>query len=749
MKRYVFLNVAAVLALGFTAVSCSHDHDYYEPKDAAQEFKKSFEAYIMDGETIDPGQTWNTAEAVTLTVKTDQPGTIKVYTANPMGRSVAPLTTQKVVAGDNKVVVAKPADAKTLYVSMVDGYYAEVQTVQDGEARFERTSSSAGARRAAARAPQAPTLPNWEFANAPTDADFAYTALPVPSDALLVTEYGDATKNTVHNYKLADVTYDQYTNLYAGNFNLYVEGTKRINYGIPGDGQKNMHIYIMPNANVTFTQNFTQKGAGELFMHIPSSATVTFEQGLQAYMTLYNRGTVIVKGGYKPGIYDGGVFYNEGTFTVNGAQDYYFGNKNNANPLTLNNGDSQFINAGTLNIGALTLEGSSHFLNLGTVNCSGNTVVNSNFCTWVNEGQYTTQYYLYHAGSTDVRNNCHLTVTEMFTINLGDTDKNNFTNNAGANVVAKNFEFQGPGYIKMGANSLFKVEQTATMNITKEDYGFWGPDSGTDYAVLQARDVVSGQNNSKYVTYGGNLFVAADSHFANGWSGQYQYYYLKDNAKIANGQNAADYSIRAGRCSPGYNDNGSIVPPAPEPMMYYYYAFEDLGGVEGVNQTDIDFNDIIIRVSAPVDGACTAELVAAGGRLSTKIAYDGNVIVENAHTKMDAMSNTENVDVTKFVPIADLTGITDASDLPFSIIVDRQDGAGNVVSTTVEAVGLGEAPLMIKVSGIAEGENAGKWFWVKERRNIKTAYTDFSAWASNRVLKTDWYKRPATNVVSY
>ena len=740
----------AFIALGMMAASCSHDESLYTKKDNGELYKTSFEENIMGGRAIDQNQIWNTAIAVKITIQTDTEGTVKVYADNPMGKVVAPLVTTQVKVGENEIQVAKPADVEQLYVAMVEGNYQQVQTVQEGVAKFAKSTAAA---RLMTRAPQAPTEADWTFASAPTDADFAYASDAIPADALLPTQYGNDTKDAVHNYKLAETTDVQNVQFYNGNFNLYISGTKTINYVNPGDGSKNMNFYVMPGANVTFTQNFTQKGSGNVFMYIPASATVNFAGGLQAYITLYNRGTVNVSGnGYKPGIYDGGIFFNEGTFNVTGSQAYWFGNRSNENVLTLNNGNSQFINAGTLNAGALTLEGSSHFLNMGNTTITGASVVNSNQCTWVNEGQYTTGYFIYNAGSTDVRNNCHMTVTQMFTINLGDTDKNNFTNNAGASVVAKNFEFQGPGYIKMGAGSLFKVEETATMNITKPDYGFWGPASGSEYAVLQAKDIVKANEwNSKYVTYGGNLYVACDSHFANGWSGQYPYYYLEDNAKIANGQNGADYSIPASTCSPGYNDNGSggSRTDVVEPTMYYYYAFEDLGGVNGVNNTDIDFNDIVLRVSAPVNGNCDVELVAAGGELSTKILYNGTIICEDAHQRIGgAMLNTGNVDTNKFTVIYELSGVTDASDLPFAIEVKRADGTQG--SVTVQASGMGEAPLMIKVAGIAEGENTGKWFWVKERTSIKVAYPLFVNWAENRTVNTDWYKNFVQgNVVSY
>jgi hypothetical protein len=51
----------------------------------------------------------------------------------------------------------------------------------------------------------------------------------------------------------------------------------------------------------------------------------------------------------------------------------------------------------------------------------------------------------------------------------------------------------------------------------------------------------------------------------------------------------------------------------------------------------------------------------------------------------------------------------------------------------------GTAPLMIVVNGYPEGEDAGKWFWAKERVNISVAYPEFGAWGANVEENQDWY----------
>ena len=754
MKKLYLMKGMAVMALGLTAFSCSKKDVFdsgVQQQQKEKEFTTNFQKSVLGGQDIDPNQTWSTTVKTTVEITSEVSGKLRIYTENPFGNASAALLTRNIQAGKYQLSVAKPADVQTLYASLYtsDGAVS-VMRMDDNTATF---AAPAAVTRSARRAPQAPTAKAWVFADAPTNDDFAYTSAAIPSDALLASQYGDATKDAVHNYKLAETTEAQNVDFYNGNFNLYISGTKTINYTNPGDGARNMKFYMMPGANVTFTQNFTQKGAGNVFMYIPPTATVNFSQGIQAYITLYNRGTVNVSGNsYKPGIYDGGIFYNEGTFNVLGSQAYWFGNRNNENVLTLNNGDSQFINTGTLNAGALTLEGSSHFYNEGTVNISGTTVVNSNQCTWVNDGQYTTGDYLYHAGSTDVINNCKLTVNNLFTINLGDTDKNCFAINAGGGVTTKDFHLSGPGYIKMAANSLFKVTGTARMDATKADYGFWGPTSGTGYAVLQAKDIVTSNTAQAYdVTYGGNLYVASDSHFPNGKSGSYPIIDIIGNAKMIVGQENAPYTIPAnGNCSAGYNGTDSPSDPGEKsPTMYYYYAFEDLGTTD-----DFDFNDVVLRLSAPVDGQSNVELVAAGGTLPAQVTYDGANIGSEVHSvydvASDVMVNTGRSQWLGAKPLGTITVSNDAdmANLPFAITVTGNNGQTMKVERSVE--NNGKAPLVIVVNGYTAGANAGKWFWPSERTSIVTSYSNFGNWGANVANDADWYQEyNAGTVVTY
>ena len=748
MKKQLILKSAAVMVLGLAAVSCSHDNDMYQPKDLGDQYGDKFASEIMSGSSIDPNQTWNTAESVKLTVNSEVAGKLKIYTANPVGDVAASLATLYIGPGSSEFTVAKPSDAKELYAALFDtDNSVRVMKMSDNSATFSAPGSVAGARRGVTRAPLAPTEEGWDFADAPTDADFV-TDADVPADIAFANMYYDITpakwpETESHhgNYKLLEQETEQEINFWLGNADIYVTGKKVVKFINPGDGSPAVVFHVMSGADLTFTTDFNYQRGDAMAMYIDANAKVTFNGALSANVNIYNRGEVVVKGVTGP--YANGVFFNEGTITSQ---------KN----MAVFNNNSQVINAGEWTVAeGVSVEGSGHILNTGTMTVTGQTLVNSNSCTWVNDGTWTTDTYTYNAGSTDVINNCRLYVNDLFTINLGDTDKNCFTINAGGGVVTKDFHFAGPGYIKMAANSLFTVTNEARMDATKADYGFWGPTSGTGWAVIKAKDIVTTNESQMYdITYGGNIYVACDSHFPNSYPGgandSRPVIDFVGNAKMVEGQANAPYTIPSeGNCNGGYNGVDGSRAGDDEPIMYYYYAFEDLGGVQGTNNTDIDFNDVVLRVSAPVEGKCTVQLVAAGGELKTKILYDGDVILQDVHQTMGGtIVNTGNVDTSKFKDIFELNGITDASNLPFAIEVARNDGTQG--SVTVQAVGLGQAPLMIKVAGIDSGEDAGKWFWVKERVSIKTAYPTFASWAANRSQNTDWYKNfVSTQVVNY
>ena len=120
----------AALAFGLVAVSCNKS-DIFNPYQQQEENQKksetAFTENVMDGQAIDANQTWSTANAMEVSVTPSATGTLKIYTANPIGNVVAPLYTANVTAGaQTTFTVTKPADVQALYATV---YKAEGQIV--------------------------------------------------------------------------------------------------------------------------------------------------------------------------------------------------------------------------------------------------------------------------------------------------------------------------------------------------------------------------------------------------------------------------------------------------------------------------------------------------------------------------------------------------------------------------------------------------------------------------------------------
>jgi len=636
MKKQLFIAMA-LLSLGVT--SCKDDVTF--DQDTYDNLIK--EAFPV--KNVDPTHQWTTVgvanTSIAVNTGTGDTYQVKIYDENPIGyKGTLKLYGEGRVADGNTLdmKISYPLAQAWAYVTLFDSEnYMSVYPalIKDGLLKVDINNT------AAKNAPhRAGIEPSFQFAPAPKDEDFA-TA--IPTDALFASQYGNDTKDTFHNYKLAETSNKQELNFYNGNFALYVSGTKTVKFTNPGNGSKNMIFYVLPGANLTFADNCFDLNAisdSNFKMYVANGAKVTFSSGLQSYMMLYNRGEIIVDGNsYKPGIYGPGVFYNEGTFTIQGAQGYYTANMNINKPLTLNNSTSQFINVGTLNCGGVCVEGSAHFVNYGTVIATDGTVVNSNDCSWVNDGTYTTGTFIYNAGSTDVINNCKLICTEKFRINLGDTDKNSFQLNGGASVVTKDFEAAGPTFIKMGSNSLFHVTGTAKFSINKDVYGIYGPSTGAD-AVFQAKTIerlYSWETNQGFsANYFGHLYVACDSHFKFGYSdkskeqikngevGAQPYYRLDaaSGAKMTT-YNGANVTLSDEGCGAAYAGTPDEEEREETPMGFRF-CFEDNFPDAG----DYDFNDVVLTVTPTVNDKTltikvSLDAVGATKTLAAAIRLDG------------------------------------------------------------------------------------------------------------------------------
>ena len=749
MKKY-FMKGVALLGVAIITVSCSHDA-WFPTNDATQrdveEYASNFKNVVMGGQNVDSRQTWNTAVTTQINLTSAKTGTLKIYTADPgRGSAVAALYTGSVSKGEKKnITVARPQDATTLYATVLDanGYMIDNMAFDASESEvnvaFYTTPAEARQAKAARRAIKS-------VFNFPEDADASKFLSAVPAG---VNSY--AQECQAHNQ------YDGYDN---GVSYLDPSWTQQVNIWGNWDGSKNSggtlyitgqnwfldrKFYVAPNTDIYLVEGavlvLRAEDAGNLQggcnIYVARGAKIATPDGVELKLNnglhLYNHGTIDAG---KLSVNNSSVLYNSSEVQVRGE-------------LSTENNNSVIVNDGTMTATRLHTAGSSHVENNATMTITGNTDIDSNNNTWVNNGHYTTNYFYYTAGSNDVINNCDLTVKELFKINLGETDKNGFQMDSNCGVVTKNFEAAGPSFIFMGAQSVFEVTETATMNITKDVYGIYGPETG-DYAVFHAKKIVNGAadpNQCFVANYFQKLIVAYDeSHFpqgysdgesdaakANGGIGWQPYYHIGDGA-IVDKTEFIDYSVTSSNCNPGFNGAGGNK---EELKQYTYFAFEDLG-----TSDDFDFNDVVVRVSTPDENnVSTVELCAIGGTLLQKVFCDNVQIGNEVHEYGSFGDNTK-----KFVkmPLAVLGTVNvpqgkSPADLNINIQVTRS--SGEIV--TVGGPKAGETPFRVVVSGNDEG----KWFWAKERTNISDAYTLFGKWGADMDSNPDWYKSPVKGQV--
>ena len=743
MNDSLMKGISLLAVIAFT--SCSHDAWFQtndKVKQEADQYSSNFKTIVLGGQDADARQTWNTAVSTQITLTSAKTGTLKIYAADPaQGTVVAALYTSSINKGETKTfTVARPQNATTLFATILDekNYMIDNMAFDASESKVTAAfyTSAASARLAAPRRVINPIF------NFPEDADASKFLDNVPAGVKSFEEvagqgqtgYGTGTSYVDPSWTKEVNVWGSWDGSKSTGGTLYIKGncdfTNRKFYVA-----QNTEVFLVRGATLTLGEKSASDLQGGCNFYIAEGATLKTASGVELVgnngLHIYNHGTIEAG---KLQINNASVLYNSSTITVNGE-------------LSTENSNSVIVNDGTITATRLHTAGSSHVQNNATMTISGNTDIDSNNNTWVNNGQYTTGNFYYTAGSNDVINNCRLTVNNLFKINLGDTDKNGFKMDSNSGVVTKYFEADGPSYIFMGAKSVFEVTETATMKITKDLYGIYGPETG-DKAVFHAKKIVSGavENQGFVANYFNQLVVAYDeSHFPQGYSdkdaqqqaageiGAQPYYRIGDGAVVEKTE-FIKYQVEHSECNPGFNGgNGNKV----EPKQYVYFAFEDLG-----TSDDFDFNDVVVRVSVPdANNMSTVELCAIGGTLQQKVFCGDTQIGEEVHSYGEFGANTKTV---VGVPIAVMGTVnvpagTSVADLNISIQVVRRDGQ----IVTIGGPQPGETPFRVVVTG----DEQGKWFWAKERTNISDAYNLFGKWGVDMDSNPDWYKHPVNSKI--
>ena len=388
---------------------------------------------------------------------------------------------------------------------------------------------------------------------------------------------------------------------------------------------ENIKVYLTKDSKLTLPGTDYSFGQNNVEIYVAKDAELVCNGQLQfSNSKLFNNGTVTAK---TLDIAGNGQVYNSGNGVINIE-----------GKVQVSNNPSILVNDGTMNVGSsdhpneIELAGSGRVQNNAEMNIYGNTFISSNHAIWVNNGHWTTTYFYYIAGSFNVLNNCYLEVTEDFCMNFGDK-QGTFKIDAGGGVLTKNFyggsfegkdqygnykNFQGgPFRVDMGSNAVFKVTETARLDATKQNgYGFHGV--GDDYAVFTAKDIIKSLTGEANVTYAGKLYVSAETHFRQGYSGQYPYIKVEDGFELSNiyadggidfSTGKPDITIPQTPCRPGFDGDDDDT---RTDVAGIRIIAEDL--TVGEN-SDFDFNDVVFDVDWVSTTKAKITLVAAGGTL--------------------------------------------------------------------------------------------------------------------------------------
>ena len=355
----------------------------------------------------------------------------------------------------------------------------------------------------------------------------------------------------------------QSVSTWSGASNIYVTGSVDLsaddtNAEAPRFAPDNRSkIYLLKGATLKLGEvsalNFNVDA-----IYIAEGATLQSDYSLWAnnLTKIYNHGNIIV-GSFEPNT--SSSLYNVGTMT--------------AGSVTAESNPTRIVNDGTINCASVTVKAGA-VQNNAEWNVTGTTFITSENSGWVNNGKWTTRDYSYIGGSENVINNCYLWVTNDFEMNI-DSEEGAFKIDGGGGVLTKNFyggrdsstgAISGPFRIDMGANAVFVVEETAQFESGRGDdegFGIFGVSSDAP-AVFQAKNIVRDSylesiKSHGAVTYGGNLYVSAETHFAQGDDGSKPFIYVKDGFSIENNIYAAGFksgkpniTISQTSCSPGF-----------------------------------------------------------------------------------------------------------------------------------------------------------------------------------------------------
>lgn len=748
--------ILSIMLLGGVLVfsGCSENNNVYNPDRIQEEAKADFP--VKD---IDPNQTWETSAVCSASVSVNEKSgdayAIKVYTANPYNiHDDATLLGQTTVI-DGRTVDFKfdmPAALQYVYVMKVNGkgYSSVVPVAVENKMMkmtFGETSGTtrmAATRNAVTRGPENAWEPDVPSSN---NKDIFPTEAPAGS----IKYTGEYNIIAGGNYIIDGNT--KKINCDNGA-NFYIKGQVSLSEFYTGHGQSK--IILLPGATLTMNKF---ELSSQTILSVGKDATFICKGDFNVsnqFLSIYNAGTIDVKGGYLDSRYNQAAFYNLGTFNFTNANitgiHFYNGGTINATKID-NNNQTYFINGvdgkiiltgkfscenyqstaeneGEIQAASFGVAGSSAFYNssTGKVTISGQSDIDSNASIWDNQGYFKTRNMTFKAGSPCWFNRCQLYVDEKLTYTVSNSD-DGLIMDAGSYAECHTF-YGDQACIKMGSKSFFNVLGEAKFKHNPK--GFIA--TGDDYALLKMGSAVQEHLNQGFsITYQGKLYVACDNHFKQGNDGAVNHPLISivGDAQIT-GADHADITIEKSECNPGYNSTPGGG--SEDKVQTYAYAFEDMA--KGVG--DYDFNDVVLYVSVPYnkDGKRVIDvtLKAAGASKQLAVLFNNKIIFGNVHEALGVSTGTlvntggaKGTEKTVTIEVKNDFSLTTNGDFCIS------DGKTTIhIPNFTNGFKKGDIPYALRIANAT-------WKWPKETINIVEAYNGFEEWAQNASAEPTWY----------
>ena len=537
----------------------------------------------------------------------------------------------------------------------------------------------------------------------------------------------------------------------TGEGNVTIESTDKWYVGNVTYGKK-IRVFVCPGVTLKIPANSEGNlQANVEYYFAPGSDLICNELKLNG--TVFYMGASTTTTVSKLEVNNSGIFYNMGTANI-------------TNDISVENSSSTIVNDGTLNAANLLTKGSGRVENNAELTISNTTTINSNYNVWVNNGYYKTKNFEYTATSASVINNCFLEVTENFFMNIAD-GSGDFKIDAGGGVLTKNFygggvygSYNGGPYkITMGSRSVFKVTNEAHLNalasgIATAHYGFEGV--GDDYAVFQAKKVLKDGTGEGNVAYSGKLYVSAEEHFAQGYSGQYPYIHYYNGCSEANvyalgfQSGTPDITINTTPCNPGFNVSGDGG--GDDEIESIRVIAEDLNAKESKTfegGSDFDFNDVVFDVIwNKTQNIVSIELLADGAEFTMYIGGTKDGVGDCLSVNEMFSKANGDIDIPKRTYPNTAPGAHNAYNT-YTFTLNNNEWSGNTIGQIAKSIYIrvmksGELITLSADQGKAASKIAvgTDYEWCDENQFIdaQDKYNGKFARYVKRELGDDWYK---------